>query len=198
MSIKGVTYPKGFTAAGVHAGLKKNDAKDLALVICQTPAAVAGRFTRNVVKGHSLQVTRKHVLEGGYARAVMINAGCANSCMGQRGMDDALAICRYLADRLDCPLEQVLPNSTGVIGQPMPMDKIFHGLDEALEALSPEGSDSASMAIMTTDTHPKTATADCVIDGHTIRIGAMSHKGSGMIHVNLATMISVITPPTPP
>ena len=92
MSKKGVTYPIGFTASGVHAGLKKQGALDLALVVSDRPAAVAGRFTRNVVKGHSLQVSREHV-KGGTARAVMVNAGCANACMGQRGWDDAVAIC---------------------------------------------------------------------------------------------------------
>ena len=191
MSKKGVTYPIGFTASGVHAGLKKQGALDLALVVSDRPAAVAGRFTRNVVKGHSLQVSREHV-KGGTARAVMVNAGCANACMGQRGWDDAVAICDYLAGRLDCPPQQVLPNSTGVIGQPLPMEKSLSGLDAAIDGLSPEGSDSASQAIMTTDTHPKTATADCTLDGHTVHVGAMA-KGSGMIHINLATMISVIT-----
>jgi glutamate N-acetyltransferase/amino-acid N-acetyltransferase len=191
MSIKGVTYPKGFTAAGIHAGLKKNGAPDLALVVSDRPAVVAGRFTRNIVKGHSLQVCRDHARLGA-ARAVMINAGCANACMGARGREDALAICEHVGRLLHCPAEQVLPNSTGVIGQPLPMEPILHGLDEAAARLSDQGSEDAARAIMTTDTHPKTATADCQLDGIPVHIGAMA-KGSGMIHVNLATMISVIT-----
>jgi len=187
----GVTYPKGFRAAGVACGLKKNGNRDLALVAADHPVTAAGMFTRNVVKGHSLQLARKNVANG-VAQAVVINSGCANACMGQRGMDDALAYAALVAEAVGCSAEDVLTGSTGVIGMPLNMEAIAKGVKMAAAELSEDGGEHASLAIMTTDTVPKRAQADVELDGVTVRIGAMA-KGSGMIHLNLATMISVLT-----
>lgn len=190
-SLQGVTYPKGFRASGVACGLKKNGNPDLGLVVCDHPATAFGMFTRNVVKGHSLQLARDNVANG-QAQAVVVNAGCANACMGETGRQDALTFARLTAEAVCCVPEDVLPGSTGVIGMPMEMDKIAAGVKAAAAALSREGGPEAAAAIMTTDTHPKMAQTSLTLGGREVRIGAMA-KGSGMIHVNLATMISVIT-----
>lgn len=189
--LQGVTYPKGFRASGVACGLKKNGQPDLGLVVCDHPATAFGMFTRNVVKGHSLQLARAHV-ENGQAQAVVINAGCANACMGEAGRQDALQYALLTAQAVGCAPEDVLPGSTGVIGQRLDMDKIASGVQAAARALSYEGGPDAARAIMTTDTRPKMAQESFDLEGHEVRIGAMA-KGSGMIHVNMATMISVIT-----
>ena len=142
-SLQGVTYPKGFRASGVACGLKKNGNPDLGLVVCDHPATAFGMFTRNVVKGHSLQLARDNVANG-QAQAVVVNAGCANACMGQRGWDDAVAVCDYLAARLGCPPQQVLPNSTGVIGQMLPIEPIENAAQALKDSLSPDGSSAAA------------------------------------------------------
>jgi len=185
----GVTYAQGFTAAGVACGIKKNGNPDLAVVKCDVRARAAGIFTRNIVKGHSLMLARKNV-RNGYAQLVVINAGCANACLGPRGDADALEMARLAANRFGVRPEDVLTGSTGVIGFPLPLDKIAAGLDAAV--LSRSGGANAARAIMTTDTVPKEAQADVTIGGRTVRIGGMA-KGSGMIHPNMATMISVLT-----
>ena len=185
----GVTYAKGFAAAGLACGIKKNGNKDLAIVKCDVVAKAAGVFTRNIVKGHSLQLARKNV-RNGRAQLVIVNAGCANACLGQRGDDDALRMAQIAADRFGCRPEDVLTGSTGVIGFPLPLDKIEAGISAA--SLSIEGGADAARAIMTTDTVPKEAQASVSIDGCEVRIGGMA-KGSGMIHPNMATMISVVT-----
>lgn len=187
----GVTFAPGFRAAGVACALKKNDNPDLALVVSDVPAQCAGIFTRNVVKGHSLQLCAKHSALG-IARAVIINSGCANACVGKRGEDDALLMADLTAQAVGCPPEQVLTASTGVIGVPLEMQKIEAGIQAALPQLSYQGGHSAAQAIMTTDTMSKEVSAQCVIGGKTVSMGAMA-KGSGMIHPNMATMISVIT-----
>jgi glutamate N-acetyltransferase/amino-acid N-acetyltransferase len=185
----GVTYAQGFSAAGVACGIKKNGNKDLAIVKCDVVASAAGVFTRNIVKGHSLQLARKNV-RNGHAQLVVINAGCANACLGPRGDADALEMARLAAKRFGCRPADVLTGSTGVIGFPLPLDKLSAGLNAA--ALSPEGGAEAARAIMTTDTVPKEVSSSVTIGGHEVRIGGMA-KGSGMIHPNMATMISVVT-----
>ena len=189
MTGSGVTYAQGFTAAGVACGIKKNGNPDLAVVKCDVRARAAGIFTRNIVKGHSLMLARKNV-RNGYAQLVVINAGCANACLGPRGDADAREMARLAANRFGVRPEDVLTGSTGVIGFPLPLDKIAAGLDAAV--LSRSGGANAARAIMTTDTVPKEAQADVTIGGRTVRIGGMA-KGSGMIHPNMATMISVLT-----
>ncbi len=185
----GVTYAKGFLADGVACGIKKNGDKDLALIYCETVAKSAGIFTRNVVKGHSLQLAQRNVADG-MAQAVIINAGNANACLAERGVRDALRMAELTADAVGCVPHNVLTASTGVIGKPLPMDKIARGL--AQMNLRKNGGTAAAEAIMTTDTIAKQAEACINIGGAEVRIGGMA-KGSGMIHPNMATMISVIT-----
>lgn len=191
MSDTGVTFPRGFQASGVACGLKKNGQPDLALVVCPGGATAAGIFTRNVVKGHSLAVCRRHVARGA-ARAVLINAGNANACVGPRGESDALALCALVAEKVGCAPEEVLPGSTGVIGIPLPMDRLRSGVGAAFALLSEDGGEAAARAIMTTDTRMKQAYARIEPDGREVRIGGMA-KGSGMIHPDMATMIAIIT-----
>lgn len=185
----GVTAAEGFTAAGVACGIKKNGNKDLAIIKCETVAKAAGVFTRNVVKGHSLQLSR-HNVENGRAQAVIINSGNANACLAERGKQDALKTAQLTAVKLGCAPEDVLPASTGVIGIPLPLDCIQAGIEKAV--LTKDGGHDAAEAIMTTDTVPKQAETRVTIGGHEITIGGMA-KGSGMIHPNMATMISVVT-----
>ena len=185
----GVTYAKGFTAAGVPCGIKKDGGKDLAIIKCENTAQAAGVFTRNIIKGHSLQLARKN-LRNGRAQLVIINAGNANACLGARGEADALKMAQLAAQRFGCPPADVLTASTGVIGIPLPVDCIAAGVEAA--ALSADGGADAAQAIMTTDTIPKEAQTCVTIGGHEVRIGGMA-KGSGMIHPNMATMISVVT-----
>jgi len=191
MSDMGVTYPKGFLAAGISGGIKKNGAKDIALVFSPSPCTCSGVFTKNIVKGHSLQLSQKHVAEG-IAKAVFVNSGNANACIGEQGNYDALAICEMLGSALGCPPNMILPGSTGVIGVPLPMGKIARGINKALDDMSEDGGADAAQAIMTTDTHSKESGAEITVDDKPVRIGAMA-KGSGMIYPNMATMISVIT-----
>jgi len=177
----GVTYAKGFMAAGVACGIKRNGAPDLAVVYCERPATAAGVFTRNAVKGH---------VRNGRAQAVVINSGNANACLGSRGDADALAMARLTAEKLGCRPGDVLPGSTGVIGVPLPVGRIADGLSNAV--LSRGGGADAARAIMTTDTVPKEAQGSVSIGGAEVCIGGMA-KGSGMIHPDMATMISVLT-----
>lgn len=185
----GVTAAKGFTAAGVACGIKKNGNKDLAVIKCETVAKAAGVFTQNVVKGHSLQLSR-HNVGNGRAQAVIINSGNANACLAERGKQDALQLAQLTADKLGCSPEDVLPASTGVIGVPLPLNRIQAGIEEAV--LTKDGGHDAAEAIMTTDTIAKQAETRVTINGQEVTIGGMA-KGSGMIHPNMATMISVVT-----
>lgn len=189
----GITAPQGFYAAGVACGLKKNGQPDLALIASDRPANAAGVFTRNVVKGHSLQLAREHI-QNGLARAVVINSGNANACVGQPGLDDARAMAALVARRIDCPIEQVLTGSTGVIGKRLDMNAVSAGIDAAYASLAEtdEAAHLAERAIMTTDLIPKECVVRFQLDGREITVAGMA-KGSGMIHPNMATMISVIT-----
>ena len=187
----GVTFPKGFLASGVSCGIKKNSNKDMALIYSPYMCTCAGIFTNNLVKGHSLQLCSEYV-KPGKAKAVLINSGNANACIGPQGHYDALAVCEMAGKALGCPRETVLIGSTGVIGVPLPMEKMARGIIKAAENLKEGGGHDAALAIMTTDTHPKEAHAEIIVDNQSVKIGAMA-KGSGMIYPNMATMISVIT-----
>ena len=191
MKNTGVTFPKGFLAAGVSCGIKNNAAKDVAMIYSPSICTCAGVFTKNVVKGHSLQLCQEHS-KYGRAKAIFINSGNANACIGQQGYYDAIALCEMIGKAIDCPKEMVLLGSTGVIGVPLPMGKIARGINKTFEKLNETGGNSAAQAIMTTDTYPKEAQAEIFVDNQPIKIGAMA-KGSGMIYPNMATMISVIT-----
>ncbi|AGL00027.1 bifunctional glutamate N-acetyltransferase/amino-acid acetyltransferase ArgJ [Desulfoscipio gibsoniae] len=186
----GVTAPQGFTAAGAVAGIK-HERKDVALVYSDREASVAGVFTTNIVKAAPVLLTMEHIKDG-TARAVVANSGNANACVGPRGLDDARAMVSEAAGLLRLPAEQVLVASTGVIGQPMPMDRVLSGVQRAVAELSREGGRDAAAAIMTTDTVAKEAAVTVELGGVKATIGGMA-KGSGMIHPNMATMLCFIT-----
>ncbi len=186
-----VTYPIGFKAGTAASGLKKNGNLDICIVSSDKVASCAGVFTKNIVKGHSLEVSREHV-KGGYAKCIFVNAGNANACVGHEGINDAKDICGLIAKQIGCAQNEVLPNSTGVIGVRLPMDKVKAGIETAISTMSDLNGDDAASAIMTTDTHPKAVHKEIDLGGQKVRIGAIA-KGSGMIHPNMATMISLIT-----
>lgn len=182
--------PKGFQASGIACGIKKNGNKDLALVVSDTPAEAAGVFTTNVVKGHSLKWSMKQIQKN-KIRAIAINSGNANACVGPEGDMDAASMAGCVAELLGCEKEQVLLGSTGVIGYRLPMNNIINGLKSAVSGLSTNGFPDAVSAIMTTDTFPKYISMDVKLSGKNTTIYGMA-KGSGMIHPNMATMIGVL------
>ncbi|OFX35325.1 MAG: bifunctional ornithine acetyltransferase/N-acetylglutamate synthase [Armatimonadetes bacterium RBG_16_67_12] len=184
-----VTTPKGFRTAGIHCGIKP-ERPDLALILSETPAAAAGTFTQ--IKTRSAPVIQsEEKLRTGRAQAVVINSGNANACTGAQGAADATAMAAAAATALGIPAETVLVASTGVIGRPLPMDKITAGIPRLVEALGADGL-AAARAIMTTDAWPKTAAAQIDLGDGVVTIGAIA-KGCGMIHPDMATMIAVIT-----
>ncbi|MDQ0285442.1 glutamate N-acetyltransferase/amino-acid N-acetyltransferase [Desulfofundulus luciae] len=187
----GVTAPQGFLAAGVAAGVKYKGRRDIALIFSEVPARAAGVFTTNLVKGAPVLVTMERISRG-RARAVVVNSGNANTCNGEQGIRDARAMAQETARVLNIPEEDVLVASTGVIGQPMPMDRILPGIAAAARELSSGGGAAAAEAIMTTDTEPKETALSITLSGHTVTIGGMA-KGSGMIHPSMATMLCFIT-----
>jgi len=186
----GVTAAKGFAAAGVRCGVKRKG-PDLALIYSEAECSAAGVFTTNAFKAASVLVNIDR-LKSGRARAVVVNSGNANACTGEQGIKDALDMCILTADLLHIPKEQVLNASTGVIGVFLPMDKIIAGIADAASALSEDGGESASLAIMTTDTRPKTSAYELEIGAKSVRVGGMC-KGAGMICPNMATMLCFIT-----
>lgn len=188
-----ITSPKGFLAAGISCGLKKNGNPDLAVISSSTVAKACGVFTKNVVKGHSLKRTMR-VIKSGKAKAVVINSGNANACVGNQGDIDADMMAMDVANALQCSPDEVLTGSTGVIGQLLDMNKVHKGITDAASSLnnSVEAGHLAESAIMTTDTIAKEFTMSFPVGSNTVVISGMA-KGSGMIHPNMATMISVIT-----
>ncbi|MBM6650624.1 bifunctional glutamate N-acetyltransferase/amino-acid acetyltransferase ArgJ [Megamonas funiformis] len=188
---QGVTFAKGFTAAGVKAGIKKSGNLDVAVIYTKTQAVVAGTFTQNKVAAAPVYVS-KEVVATGTAHAIVANAGCANACTGQQGLDDAHKMAQIAADELGVNADDVIVGSTGVIGVNLPMDKLEAGIKDAVANLSTDGSDNAGRAIITTDTHSKSVTCEFELSGKTVRMGAIA-KGSGMIRPNMATMLCYIT-----
>jgi glutamate N-acetyltransferase/amino-acid N-acetyltransferase len=186
--------PKGFLAAGVHCGMKKNGKPDLALIVSECTASVAGVYTRNIVQGHSLQRTRRLVTEFGTCRGVLINSVSANACIGPLGNTDADTVAAEAARMIGAQPEEILTCSTGVIGKRLNVEKMTQGIKDLKNALSDseEAAHSAMQAIMTTDLVPKEASAVIEINGNTVTISGMA-KGSGMIHPDLATLIGVMT-----
>ncbi len=191
----GVTTPRGFRAAGVSAGIKRGgDAPlDLALVVSDTPATAAAVFTTNRAQAAPVVVSRDHLARsGGLARAIVVNSGCANACTGDEGLRVARDMAAETARLVNCPVDQVLVASTGVIGVALPIEKIRNGLPAALRALSTDQGAAAARAIMTTDPFPKEAAALVRIGGRDVAIGGMA-KGPGMIEPMLATMLGFVT-----
>lgn len=187
----GITFPRGFKASGVKAGIKKNGKEDVALIFSTVEATWAGRFTTNRFPAAPVVVSR-NALQKSSGRAVIINAGCANACTGEQGLADAQNTVRQVASLLDISPDAVVVSSTGVIGVPLPMEKLSAGVRQAVAELSEFGGEKAAQAIMTTDTFMKTCGFIEEIGGTPVRFGGMS-KGAGMICPNMATVLAVIT-----
>ena len=188
----GVTAPKGFRASGVAAGIKRTSTKnDCALVVSDSAASVAGMFTTNVMKAPPVE-WNVGVCAKGAARAVFVNSGNANAATGERGHRDARAMAEAVAGNVHASADEVCVCSTGVIGVPLPMDRVLDGISRCAASLSVEGHGDAARAIMTTDTVPKELAREVQLSAGTVRIGAMA-KGSGMICPNMATMLAVLT-----
>uniref|UniRef100_A0A7N0VF16 Arginine biosynthesis bifunctional protein ArgJ, chloroplastic n=1 Tax=Kalanchoe fedtschenkoi TaxID=63787 RepID=A0A7N0VF16_KALFE len=181
----GVTAAKGFNAAGMYAGLRVTQKPDLALVTCDVQATSAGSFTTNLVAAAPKSKT---------ARAVLINAGQANAATGDAGYEDVLDSVSALAKALQIKPEEILVESTGVIGRRIKKDALLNSLPHIVDLLSPstKGADLAAIAITTTDLVSKSVAIESEVGGKTIRVGGMA-KGSGMIHPNMATMLGVVT-----
>jgi glutamate N-acetyltransferase/amino-acid N-acetyltransferase len=188
----GVTAAKGFMAEGIHVGIRKNkEKKDLALVWSEVPCSAAAVYTKNKVIGQPLVVTKEHLADG-KAQAIIVNSGNANTCTGDQGIVAAKRMASLVAARLPVKASDVVVASTGVIGQQLDVSIIESGMDELVAGLSKTGNISAREAIMTTDTVKKEVAVEFEIEGKPVVIGAMA-KGSGMIHPNMATMLSFIT-----
>ena len=187
----GVCAAKGFTANGIHCGIRKNKTKkDLALVVSEVPASAAAVYTTNLVKGATLQVTRKH-LANGVAQAIVCNSGIANTCCAG-GEAVAEEMSRVTAGALGIKAEDMIVASTGVIGQPLDISPIAAGMPALVAGKSAAGHKDAAQGIMTTDTVMKEAAVEFTLGDKVCRIGGMA-KGSGMIHPNMATMLVFIT-----
>ncbi len=186
----GVTAPRGFRAAALSAGIKPGR-DDLALLVADAGCAAAGVFTANLAQAAPVVVSREH-LAAGRARAVVINAGCANAATGERGLRDAREMADLTAAAVGCEASEVVVASTGVIGVALPMDKLRAGIAAAAARLSSAGGGAAARAIRTTDTHPKEALVEFDLDGQVARVGGMA-KGAGMIAPNMATMLAFFT-----
>ncbi|PYN38307.1 MAG: ornithine acetyltransferase [Candidatus Rokuibacteriota bacterium] len=186
----GITAVPGILAGGVVAGIKPSGKKDLALIYSSTPARAAAVFTSNQVKGAPVLVSSEHV-RGGQAQAIVASSGCANVCTGEQGIADAREMTRLVGDLLRIPAGHVLVAATGVIGIPLPMDKIRAAMPNLVKSLSPQGGRAAAEAIMTTDTRPKEAAVRVEIGGRPITIGGIA-KGVAMVEPHLATMFCFV------
>ena len=186
----GICAAKGFTANGIHCGIRKNkDKKDIALIVSDIPAAAAAVYTKNRVKGAPLTVTKKHVADG-VAQAMICNSGNANTC-NANGIEIAEQMSTLVAKELNIASSDVIVASTGVIGQPLNIEPIANGIPALVKGLG-NHSDLACEGIMTTDTRPKEIAFEFEVDGVKCRIGGIA-KGSGMIHPNMATMLVFVT-----
>ena len=178
---------QGFRASAVKAGLKKDKALDLALMVSEKETTVAGVFTTNKVVAAPVIVSREHVQNGG-ARVIIANAGNANACTGKAGLDNARRTAQMVADKLGIGADEVLVASTGVIGQPLNVDRIAEALPSLIDGLSPDGVPDAARAIMTTDSFAKISRFEGSAGGRPYRILGIA-KGAGMIMPNMATML---------
>jgi len=187
-----VTAPVGWRAAGLAAGIKPSGKTDLALLVSEVPAVVAGVFTTNQVRAASVDYDETLLTQTTHAQAVVVNAGNANAATGAQGVRAVHRTAELFAAGLGIDTSAVLVASTGVIGVQLPMDKIETAMPPLIAALSPTGGEAAAQAILTTDLTLKTIALEAEIDGFTLRIGAMG-KGSGMIHPDMATLLGFIT-----
>jgi glutamate N-acetyltransferase/amino-acid N-acetyltransferase len=195
----GVCAPIGFRGGVAAAGIRGDgDAArtDLAVIRSDTPAVAAGVFTRNTVKAAPVVISQLTLRRGTPISAVVVNAGNANACTGAQGFRDALVMCATAGDALDLDPGDVLVCSTGVIGRPMPMDRVVRGIREAALSMSPAAGGEIARAIMTTDTVAKVAEATFVEAGVTYTVGGTA-KGAGMLHPDMATLLAFITTDAP-
>jgi glutamate N-acetyltransferase/amino-acid N-acetyltransferase len=188
-----INQPIGFKAGGMHAGIKK-DKKDLAIVYTQTPATFACLFTTNVVKAAPVIWNQKILKEGNKVNSIVINSGNANACTGEQGKIDNKRMAEVAAEKFGCTPLEVLVASTGVIGVPLPIEIIAKGIQTLAPDITHQKSDgiNAANAIMTTDTFSKEVCVTVNLSGKVVTISGMA-KGSGMIHPNMATMLSFVT-----
>jgi glutamate N-acetyltransferase/amino-acid N-acetyltransferase len=180
----------GFQAAGTAAGLKKNGRDDLGLIVSNVPATAAGVFTRNRVQAAPVVLDRERI-KAGVCQAVLVNSGNANCCTGEQGMRDAREMARIAASALNIPEESVLVASTGVIGQPLPVDRIRQAMPALVQSLRADGFMMLAEAIMTTDTVPKLVSRTGMLDGKVFTVTGTA-KGAGMIAPNMATMLCFV------
>lgn len=186
----GICAAKGYKAAGIHCGIRKNKSKkDLSLIISEKPASAAAVYTTNLVKGAPLLVTKKHI-SNGVAQAIICNSGSANTC-NSNGIEIAEQTCKLVAEALQMDKTDIVVASTGVIGQPLDIAPIKAAIPSLVASLG-DNSDAAAEGIMTTDTTKKEIAVEFELDGKTCRIGGIA-KGSGMIHPDMATMLVFIT-----
>jgi len=183
-----VTSASGFLAGAVHAGIKSEDELDLAILCSEVPCKAAGVFTTTQIKSAPVMLSQKHIAKK-RAQAIVVNSGCANACMGGQGLADARGMANLAAAKLGISPEEVLVASTGIIGVPLPMDKIKAGIPRIKPTR--EGGHGFCRAIMTTDTRPKEMAVQVDLKGTKFTIGAVA-KGIGMVHPNLATMLCFI------
>ena len=190
----GVTAAKGFMAAGVEAGIKYQNRKDMAMVYSKTPCRAAGVFTTNVVKAAPVLWDKEVVESEWEAQAILVNSGIANACTGKLGYEYCRETAGAAADALEISPQSVLICSTGVIGMQLPMEKMTEGVRMLAKAIKPgeEAGTDAAKAIMTTDTRNKQVAVKVTIGGKEVTIGGMC-KGSGMIHPNMCTMLAFVT-----
>lgn len=192
------TLPKGFRAAGIAAGIKKNGQPDLALIASEVECTAAAVFTSNKVKAAPVLYDQRLLAEGHKLRAVVINSGCANACTGKQGLNDCEETATLVAAELNCAPTSVFVMSTGVIGVPLPMDRLRAGVPAVARSLADDGLLAAARAIMTTDSVPKVTADDITVmardkDNRPQRAHfAGIAKGAGMIHPNMATLLAVV------
>jgi glutamate N-acetyltransferase/amino-acid N-acetyltransferase len=186
----GVTAVPGILAGGVAAGIKPSGKKDFALIHSPTPARAAAVFTGNQVKGAPVLVSMEHI-RGGVAQAVVATSGCANVCTGEQGIRDAREITRLVGELLRISARHVLIAATGVIGVPLPMERVRAALPKLVKSLSPQGGRSANEAILTTDTCTKEAAVRVEVHGRPVTIGGMA-KGVAMLEPHMATMLCFV------
>jgi glutamate N-acetyltransferase/amino-acid N-acetyltransferase len=189
----GITAPAGFRAAGVACGIKSSGRRDLALIVTDQAASAAALFTTNKAQAAPVLVSREHLAaNGGQARVIVTNSGCANACTGPQGLQDAREMAQLAAEGVGCSPSQALVASTGVIGVNLNMTAVRRGVDEAVDSLSVEGHAEAAEAIMTTDPFPKAFAVEIDTPLGRFRVGGMA-KGSGMIEPQMATMLAYLT-----
>ncbi len=188
----GVTAAQGYKAAGIAAGLKPSGAKDLTLILSEVEAIAAGVFTTSVVRAACVDYCKQRLQAKPSARAILCNAGQANAATGEQGWQDTIESAKILGEALQVDPNTILLASTGVIGQRIKMDALRAGIPQVVAAASPEGGEDAARSIITTDLVPKSIALETIIDGRPVRIGGIA-KGSGMIHPNMATMLSFVT-----